>query len=380
MGRQRLEHSLVGVTLKAALTFAVALILAAPAALAQTAPDLFVFQPGTPIRADEMNANFQLLKNHITNALGIADLTTEEVAALAEVVSQIQELASSGDLDGISLEFAWDGASLGVRRTGQAEYTYVDLLGPAGPQGEAGPGLEFEWQGTQLGVRTAGDDAYALVDLVGPQGVQGVQGEQGLPGEPGGPGAPGPQGIPGEQGEAGPAGPAGAQGEPGPQGIQGVQGEPGEAGPAGPAGAAGEPGATGPQGPAGSVGPAGPQGERGPAGPAGPAGPEGPAGPAGPSGAMSKHVIRASTTIGTEDAFYLVLGAHEITLPANPAPDQMLLFHGNTAEASINFNGNYYMYGTDPGQWTTLNTFAPLDLSNRFYLYWVDSFWFWWPQ
>ena len=95
---------------------------------------------------------------------------------------------------------------------------------------------------------------------------------------------------------------------------------------------------------------------------------------------MHKQVIQADTVIGTEDAFYLVLGAHEIFLPANPAPNQLILFHGNQDGASINFNGNYYMYGADPGHYTDLNTFANLDLSRKFYLYWVDPFWYWSPQ
>lgn len=82
-------------------------------------------------------------------------------------------------------------------------------------------------------------------------------------------------------------------------------------------------------------------------------------------------------TIGTEDAFYLVMGAHEITLPSNPAPNQMITFHGNHEGASINFNGNYYMYGTDPNLYNDQNTFANLDLSRRFVLYWLGSYWFW---
>ena len=47
----------MGVTLKRILALAVTLLLAAPAALAQTAPNLVIFEPGTAIRADEMNAN-----------------------------------------------------------------------------------------------------------------------------------------------------------------------------------------------------------------------------------------------------------------------------------------------------------------------------------
>ena len=95
---------------------------------------------------------------------------------------------------------------------------------------------------------------------------------------------------------------------------------------------------------------------------------------------MHKQVLRADTTIGTEDAFYLVLGEHEITLPANPAPNQLVTFHGSHDGASINFNGRDYMFGVDPGQYTDFNTFANTDLSSRFYLYWVDPFWFWMAQ
>ena len=73
----------MGVTLKRILALAVTLLLAAPAALAQTAPNLVIFEPGTAIRADEMNANFQLLLKHITDTLGLANLTTEELAELA---------------------------------------------------------------------------------------------------------------------------------------------------------------------------------------------------------------------------------------------------------------------------------------------------------
>ena len=58
------------------------------AAFAQTAPELFIFKPGTPILADEMNANFQLLRDHVTNALGIADLTSGDLEELANLVER----------------------------------------------------------------------------------------------------------------------------------------------------------------------------------------------------------------------------------------------------------------------------------------------------
>src|SRR5690606_32601760 len=120
------------------------------------------------IRADEVTANCQRLERHITNALGIADLTTEDLAELADLVEQIQALAESGELDGASLEFAWNGSELGIRREGEEAFSYVDLTGPQGQQGEQGErgergesgadgrGLELHLDGTQLGVRLEG--------------------------------------------------------------------------------------------------------------------------------------------------------------------------------------------------------------------------------
>src|SRR5690606_1804735 len=149
-----------------ALAVLAALTLTAPAALAQTAPELFVFRPGSPIRADEVNANFQLLLDHVHSTIGLANLTVEDVRQLAELVAQLQALAQSGELEGTSLEYAWDGTRLGVRREGEPEFAFVDLRGPAGPQGATGPGLEYRWDGTQLGVRAAGEEEFRYVDLV----------------------------------------------------------------------------------------------------------------------------------------------------------------------------------------------------------------------
>jgi hypothetical protein len=424
----------MGVTLKRILALAIPILLAAPAA-AQTTPELFIFKPGTAIVADEVNANFQLLRDHVTNALGIADLTTEDLAELVLLVEQIQSLAASGDLDGISLEFAWDGTSLGIKREGEADFTYSDLVGPAGEQGAAGSGLEYEWDGTRLGVRVVGDEAYAYVELVGPQGIQGVPGPIGVAGAPGPDGLAGVDGADGADGRslefawdgtrlgvrvegdavftyvdlAGPQGIQGFIGVTGAEGAQGVQGEQGVAGPAGADGAAGADGRdleftwrgtelgvrqagdieysyselVGPPGPAGAdgapgtPGPIGVTGATGQQGPQGEMGPIGPAGPMGPAGGSAKHVIRQNTTIGTEDAFYLVLGAHEITLPAFPANNQMITFVGSHTEARINFNGNFYMFSDDPGLYNDLNTFASVDLSKKFVLFWVDYFWYW---
>lgn len=377
--------------MKRILIILAALWSLAPGVVAQTAPELFVFKAGTAIKADEMNANFQLLLDHIKNALGASDLTSEDLAELAELVEQLRGLASSGELDGVSLEFAWDGSRLGVRREGVGEFVYQELLGPAGVQGEAGPGLEYEWDGTRLGVRAVGDDAFTFVDLAGPRGATGEAGQAGEAGEAGPSGADGsnlefewngtelgvrlegdaaftyvdlvgPQGVQGEQGERGETGADGMQGPQGLQGNPGIQGE------------------TGPKGDTGDRGERGPAGVDGATGPAGPQGNAGPVGPQGPAGSTHKQVIRTDITIGTEDAFYLVLGAHEITLPAVPVPDQLITFRGNSAGASINFNGHYYMFGNDPGHYTDMNTFAQSDLTGRFHLYWVDPYWFWLPE
>lgn len=271
----------MGVTLKRTLALLATLLLAA-SAFAQTAPELFTFKPGTPIRADEMNANFQLLKDHITNALGLADLTSEDLEQLAALVTQIQALAESGELDGTSLEYAWDGTSLGIRREGDEAFTFVDLRGATGPQGEPGPGLDFTWDGLRLGVRVAGDDDYSYQDLRGPTGATGPKGD---PGEPGPAGRDGTDGQDGADGRnlvfdwSGTQLGVGYEGGPliyvdlqGPQGVQGIQGEQGLRG------------EQGEQGPRGERGEAGPQGEQGPQGERGETGPEGAQGPAGRDG------------------------------------------------------------------------------------------------
>lgn len=289
MGRQRLEHCIVGVTVKRILVILTAILLSAPLALSQTTPDLFIFEAGTSIKADEMNANFQLLLNHITNALGLADLTSDDLEELGNLVEQIQRLAASGELDGASLDFIWDGASLGVKREGEEEFAFQSLLGPTGPQGEIGLGLEYEWDGTQLGVRLVGAEEFSYVDLRGPMGLDGPQGEPGEQGEPGADGADGRNlefewngtqlgvrydgegtfaymDLRGPQGENGPGGPAGADGVDGATGLQGPKGDKGDTGEQG---QEGDPGEQGPQGAQGEQGPQGPQGEQGPQGPQG---------------------------------------------------------------------------------------------------------------
>lgn len=262
----------MGVTLKRNLALFLFALLVLSVAGAQTAPNLFVFEPGTPIRAADMNANFQLLGEQIVAALGLGDGAVDEVEALATAVAQLQAALEAGDLDGSSLEFSWDGTSLGVRVAGEGAYDYVDLRGPAGPQGVQGEpgapgapgapgmdgvdgvdgvpgvdgkdgvdgapgidgkdgaagrdgvdgaagadgadgrGLEFAWSGTRLGVRFEGDAEYFYVDLQGPQGEQGLQGAAGPAGATGAAGADGANGVNGTDGKDGVNGTNGTDG------------------------------------------------------------------------------------------------------------------------------------------------------------------------
>lgn len=217
-------------------------------------------------------------------------------------IEQKQALTTSASgepgVDGVGIEYTWNGTQLGVKREDETTYQYVNLAGPQGPKGDKGDqgiqgvqgiqglngkSLEFHWNGTQLGIRVEGQSSYQYVNLKGEKGEQGIQGIQG---------ERGPQGLQGIQGEIGPIGPTGKsiqyqwngtslgirlEGETiyqyvdliGPQGPQGLQGEKGDQGIQGPIGL------TGPKGDKGDTGPQGIQGPKGDKGDAGPQGPPG---------------------------------------------------------------------------------------------------------
>ena len=121
------------------------------------------------------------------------------------------EQGQTGDTgpQGYSLQYLWDGTSLGIKREDETSYRYTNLIGPQGPQGK--------------------------------QGIQGVQGIQGEKGETG---AVGPKGEKGDKGDTGLQGPQGIQGIQGPRGEKGDKGDPGEQGPQGEQGIQGPPGST----------------------------------------------------------------------------------------------------------------------------------------
>lgn len=111
--------------------------------------------------------------------------------------------------------------------------------GSINARGETGKSLEYLWNGTSLGVKREDEEEYKFTDLkgergdAGEQGIQGIQGIQGEKGEPG---------IKGEKGDAFTFADfteeqlqelKGEKGERGEQGIQGPQGEKGDIGPSG---------------------------------------------------------------------------------------------------------------------------------------------------
>lgn len=67
----------------------------------------------------------------------------------------------------------------------------IGLMGPQGRTGEMGIGLEFNWDGTKLGIKRTVDDEYTYVDLKGTTGSRGLRG---LTGNTGPEGPQGPKG------------------------------------------------------------------------------------------------------------------------------------------------------------------------------------------
>jgi hypothetical protein len=244
---------------------------------ADQAPSLisFVFQPGTPIKASEVNANFAALGQPITTArLADGSVTAPKLATPAPgKTGDALTIATDGTL-------AWIPAGSGPQGP----------VGPQGPKGDTGAVGPMGLTGPQGATGNAGP--------AGPKGDTGATGLQGLTGATGDGGAVGPQGLKGDTGSTGPmgmSGPMGPMGLTGPAGPQGLKGDPGAVGatgpagavgPAGPQGTKGDTGATGATGPQGAAGPQGLKGDTGATGAPGPVGATGPIGPAGPSGSI----------------------------------------------------------------------------------------------
>lgn len=138
------------------------------------------------------------------------------------------------------------------------------VKGATGEQGPQGYSLQYNWNGTSLGIKREDETSYDYKNLIGPRGPQGIKGDKGDTG------VTGPQGLQGIQGPKGDTGANGFTWRPsidssgnltwsnngstiaptnvnikGPKGDQGIQGIKGDKG---------DIGLTGPQGPAGKDG------------------------------------------------------------------------------------------------------------------------------
>ena len=153
-----------------------------------------------------------------------------------ELKREISNLPSGGGstgTDGKSLEFNWQGTSLGIRKEGESTYSYTDLKGNKGDKGD--PGLQ--------GPKGDKGDTGAQ----GPQGIQGLKGPKGDKGDPGERGPKGDKGadgtmtfadlteeqkesLRGPQGIQGEQGPKGDKGDPGLKGSKGDKGDKGDKG------------------------------------------------------------------------------------------------------------------------------------------------------
>jgi hypothetical protein len=186
-----------------------------------SAQEIVQFENGQVADADDMNSNFNLLKDAI-------DQISPTTAARLTTGSG-EPSPDSGDEGDLYID--------------TSAYLFY------GPKGSEGWG--------------------SGISLIGPDGAAGPAGSQGDVG-PAGPqgdtGATGPVGPQGDVGPAGPQGDTGATGPVGPQGDTGATGPVGPQGDVGPAGPQGDTGATGPVGPQGDVGPAGAQGPSGESG------------------------------------------------------------------------------------------------------------------
>ena len=135
----------------------------------------------------------------------IDNRTIEVVGGLPEgstvVFDYIEYTNTVIGLEGVGVEYQWNGTELGIKREDEVNYQYQDLKGEKGEEGQPGKNLEFHWNGTQLGIRVEGQSTYQYVNLKGDKGDkgdQGIQGERGLQGIQGERGLQGEQGLPGK--------------------------------------------------------------------------------------------------------------------------------------------------------------------------------------
>ena len=69
-------------------------------------------------------------------------------------------------LDGVSLQFMWDGTSLGIKTDNDSEYTFVNLQGQRGPRGEQGEAFQIKKTYSTIQVMIADYDNMEINDYV----------------------------------------------------------------------------------------------------------------------------------------------------------------------------------------------------------------------
>jgi hypothetical protein len=264
-----MSHSKFSRTVLRAFGAALALVLAAPRALAgeSTPPALIHYQGrvagilGEPIDDPALPASFRIYAQPVggsalyveSQTLVVADgLASAWIGAVTPLpIALFEEHA----LLYLGVTLGTDVEAQPRHRLGSVPYA---LRAASAAQAEDVAGRDIHPNSVTINgqpvIDAAGQWVGPSTGLVGPQGPAG------------------PEGPAGAVGPAGPEGPAGEIGPAGPEGSAGAVGPEGPMGPEGPSGAAGE---TGPAGADGALGPAGPPGEAGPVGPAGAPGPLG---------------------------------------------------------------------------------------------------------
>jgi hypothetical protein len=208
-----------------------------------------------PSRGEQKLSEFAKVESFETSILPYSNFVYEQDWDLGDIVTVMnKKLNKSYDLRVTEVKEIYETNGFNLEATfGKPFPTIVEVIkkeldtptsepfsstsGEPGQDGVDGVGLDYQWQGTSLGIKRDDETAYVFSNLQGPQGLQGPKGDKGDKGDQGLQGIQGPQGLQGPKGD---------------QGIQGVQGPKGDTGVQGPIGLTGPKGDTGPQGPAGS--------------------------------------------------------------------------------------------------------------------------------
>jgi len=105
---------------------------------------------------------------------------------------------------GFDFVYEWDGTTLKVKHSDEAEFIGVNLkgeTGDTGAKGDKGDAPEHEWSDTSLRFKNVDGSWGGLIELKGVQGIQGIQGLQGIQGEKGDTGEKGETGNPADLAE-----------------------------------------------------------------------------------------------------------------------------------------------------------------------------------